>query len=74
MNEIVANTLLGDVTLCPGDRFITIDARGRIIAFTYIAVHNGIGSREIYMHNDTDDHYCNVSKTWFAFRSINIIS
>ncbi len=74
MELVTIKTKLGPVTLYPGERFQVFDYENGMRLFQFLDTVYGNGSIEIYMHDETNDKFCEVSRAWFANRSIRKVS
>ncbi|MBR6982166.1 MAG: hypothetical protein IKH75_01310 [Ruminococcus sp.] len=58
------------MTLLPGAKFQTTDDQMKKCTFQYLGIVEGIGGRDVYIHDLTHDRYFEVSKRWFHNRIV----
>lgn len=73
MDELSVMTKIGKITLLPGEVFQAVDNTKSACKYQYIGLADGIGEKNIYLHDDTHGKFCEVSRSWFMNRSIRRI-
>ena len=73
MIELEVMTILGNVTLMPGDKFQCRNGKHESCMYQYIGLMEDDFGSTVYMHDETHDKFCNVSQGWFASRTIKKI-
>ena len=74
MEELHVVTRQGMMTLLPGTEFQTTDDEMNLCTFQYLGRVDGIGGRDVYVHDLTNDRYFEVSKRWFHHRIVQIVT
>lgn len=73
MSELTVKTRIGKITLVPGEVFQAVDTAKVACKYQYLGLTDCVGEKRIYLHDETNNKFCDVSRLWFINRAIRRI-
>ncbi len=73
MDALIVMTKLGKVVIEPGDKFQSVSSKHDACQYQFLGVVEDIGAKDVYLHDETHGKFLEVSRGWFANRSVRKI-